>query len=307
MKKIYYSLKDYYNEKFNTKVYKITIDAGFTCPNRDGTKGYGGCIYCDAAGSGNGAFKKHISIKEQVLLGKQFLKKRYKAEKFFLYYQAYTNTYANISVLKNKYDNGIKYDDNDIVGLIIGTRPDCIDAEKLDLISSYTDKYEVWMEYGLQSIHQKSLDFINRKHSLDDYIKAVELTKKYPVKITTHIILGLPTESKDEMMETVKFVAKSKSDAVKIHSLYIAKNSGLAKIYMDRPFKLLNEKEYIELLSDAVENLPPDMIIARLTGETNKENLVAPFWVLNKQKIIREFNNLMHKRDSFQGKRWKKL
>ncbi len=299
--RIYYSLKDYYKNRFNSRVYKITIDAGFTCPNRDGTKGYGGCVYCDLKGSGNGASFKQISIEEQVLQGKNFLKKRYKADKFFVYFQAFTNTYASVEILKKKYDEALKYND-DIVGIIIGTRPDCIDSKKLDLISEYTDKYEVWIEYGLQSIHSRSLDFINRQHTVEDYINAVNLTRKYPLKITTHIILGLPTENYNDMLDTVRFVAQNHPDAVKIHSLYIPKFSRLAVIYEKEKFKLFSEKEYVQLLADTVELLPDDMIIARLTGETDKYNLVAPSWVLNKQKVINDFKNEMIKRKSYQGK-----
>ncbi len=307
MSNLYYSLKDYYKKKFGGKIYKITLDAGFTCPNRDGSKGYGGCIYCDAKGSGNGASLKKLSLKEQIIKGKEFLRKRYKAEKFFLYFQAFTNTYGSPAYLKKVYDEAIQYGGDDIVGIIIGTRPDCIDIEKLELISSYTKRYEVWIEYGLQSIHQKSLDFINRCHTLDDYIDAVELTKKFPIKITTHIILGLPVENREEMLETVKFIANfNKIDAIKIHSLYIPKDSRLAYIYKKEKFSLFNEEEYVKLLADAIEILPPDLIIARLTGETSKENLVAPLWVLNKQKVINDLIAELKKRDSFQGKFYEK-
>lgn len=282
-----FTLKDYFTSKYKAKVYKITIDAGFTCPNRDGTKGEGGCIYCDPHGSGNAQFSKGLSIEEQVNRNKEFLKKRYKAEKFFLYFQAFTNTYASVDKLKKIYERGISSCGDDLLGIIIGTRPDCIDKKKLKLISSYSTKYEVWIEYGLQSIHQKTLDFINRKHNVDDYIKAVILTKKYPIKITTHIIIGLPYETHDQIMETARFIIKhNKIDSIKIHSLYIPKNSGLEKLYKKKKFNLMTMEEYVQTTVDILKILPEDMIIARITGEIDKSQLVAPGWVLKKQDVI---------------------
>lgn len=303
VKRLYYSFNDYVKDKFKARVYKITIDAGFTCPTRDGTKGTTGCIYCDKYGSGNRLANK--TIKEQIETGKLNLIKRYKAEKFFIYFQAFTNTYAPVEKLRQIYNEALKYDNNDFVGIIIGTRPDCIDEKKLELISSYTDKYEVWIEYGLQSIHKKSLEFIRRGHTLEDYIKAVELTKKFPIKITTHIIIGLPVETKDEMFETAKFLAsKNYTDGLKIHSFYIPKTSYIAKIYEKEKFKLLTSDEYCEIVADILEILPPEIIIMRLTGETDSENLVAPEWVLNKQKIIQKIISKLKERNSFQGKKF---
>ncbi len=296
-----YTLKNYFQSKFNISVYKITIDAGFTCPNRDGTKSTGGCIYCDPYGSGNGQFSKCISIEEQVENNKRFLKKRYNAEKYFLYFQAFTNTYAPVEKLKEIYDKGIAGGKDDILGIIIGTRPDCIDEEKLKLIASYYPEYEVWIEYGLQSIHQKTLDFINRQHSVDDYLKAVELTRKYPVKIATHIIAGLPYETRDHIMETVRFLVKhNKIDALKIHSLYIPKGSGLEKLYHQKKFDLMAMQEYIQTVVDILEIMPENMIIARLTGEIDKHHLVAPDWVLKKQKVLTGINEEMKNR----GLKW---
>ncbi len=282
------TIKEYFQSKYKARVYKITIDAGFTCPNRDGTKGRGGCIYCDPFGSTNNPLNRAMSIEEQVRKNRDFLKKRKKAEKFFLYFQAFTNTNAPVDKLKEIYDKAISADQGDILGMIIGTRPDCIDEEKLKLISSYYPKYEVWIEYGLQTMHQKTLDFINRKHSLDDFIKAVDLTKKYPIKIAVHIIIGLPGESRKMIMDTARFIAKlDRIDAVKIHSLFIPKGSGLEKIYKKKKFKLMSMKEYIITAADIIRVLPEDMIIARLTGETEKSRLIAPKWVLNKQKVIK--------------------
>ncbi len=298
MERLYYSLKDYYIEKYGTKVYKITIDAGFTCPNRDGTIGYGGCIYCDEQGSGRGQFKQNLSVKDQILKTKKILQKKYKAKKFALYFQAFSNTYAPVEQLKKIYEEGISCDEGDIVSLIIGTRPDCIDEEKLKLISSYYPRYEVWIEYGLQSIHQKTLEWINRGHTTKEYVKAITLTKKFPIKITTHIIIGLPNETYNDMMETINFIVNNKVDAMKIHSLYIHKNSRLAVVYHKKSFPLLTQNEYIKIIVDILEILPKDIIIARLTGETDRDNLIAPPWVLNKQKVIEGIKKLLAERRS---------
>jgi len=303
---MFYSLKDYFLEKFHSKVYKITLDAGFTCPNRDGTKGFGGCIYCDPMGSGNGLLREGLSLKEQIHRGKEFLKKRYNAEKFFLYFQSFTNTYAKTEKLKEIYDEALNFGGNDIIGLIVGTRPDCIDEKKLNLLASYTDRYEVWIEYGLQSIHSKTLKFINRGHTVEDYINAVNLTKNFPLKITVHIIVGLPYESREDILETIKFIVKhNKIDAIKIHSLYIPKGSRLEKVYLKEKFKLLTMEEYINIVADIIEFLPPKLVIARITGETTKENLVAPEWVLKKQIVINNIKEELKKRNSYQGKFFK--
>ena len=307
-KNLYYSFNEYVKKRFNTKVYKITIDAGFTCPTRDGTKGITGCIYCDKYGSGNKLSFENKSIKEQIELGRNLLSKKYNAKKFFIYFQAFTNTYATVEKLKTIYNEALKFDNGDFVGIIIGTRPDCIDKEKLNLISSYHPQYEVWIEYGLQSIHKKTLQFINRGHSLDDYLNAVKLTRKYPIKITTHIIVGLPFETKKEILETAKFLANLEyTDALKIHSFYIPKTSFVAKIYEKEKFKLLTLDEYAEIVSEILEILPPEMIIARLTGETDKENLLAPDWILNKNKVIEKIIYFLKIKNSFQGKYYKKV
>jgi len=295
-RRLYYSLNEYFRERFNEKVYKITLDAGFSCPTRDGTKSTGGCIYCDEKGSGNGLYAKKI------------YKKKYRAKKYFIYFQSFTNTYADVKRLKEIYNEAIKCDKGDIVGLIIGTRPDCIDEKKLQLISEYSRSYEVWIEYGLQSIHKKSLEFIKRGHSLDDYVKAIKLTRKFPVKITTHIIVGLPTETRSEMIETGKFLASSYyTDAIKIHSLYIPKTSKLAEVYKKKSFKLLSMEEYAETVADILEILPEDMIIARLTGETGKKDLLAPLWVLEKNNVINKIKEILKKRNSYQGKKFKRF
>ncbi|MBU1078461.1 MAG: TIGR01212 family radical SAM protein [Spirochaetes bacterium] len=299
-----YTLKDYFQEKYKVRVYKIIVDAGFTCPNRDGTKGEGGCLYCDPQGSGNNTFSKGVLLEEQVRHGRAFLKKRYRAEKFYIYFQAFSNTYAPVDELKALYDRAVGCDEGDIVGIMIGTRPDCIDREKLEMIASFAPKYDVWIEYGLQTIHQKTLEFINRKHTADDYVSAVDLTADLPLKITTHIIAGLPHESKQEIMETVRFlVKKNRIHALKIHSLFVPRGSALETLYQEKKLNIMSMEEYVHLVTDIIEVLPPHLIVARMAGETYKGNLVAPDWADDKQKVIREIYKELKRRGSFQGKK----
>lgn len=297
LKKIY-TLKDYFHNKYNTKVYKITIDAGFTCPNRDGAKAEGGCVYCNSRGSGTGMSKQGYSIEKQVHKNRAFLKKRYNVDKFYLYYQSFSNTYASVDHLKKVYDEGLQAGGDSILGLIIGTRPDCIDEEKLELLSSYSNNYDVWLEYGLQTIHKKTLDFINRHHSIDDYKKAINMAKKYPLKITSHIIVGLPYETYEQIMETVQFVLdQNHLHALKIHSLYIPRDSRLAEIYEKENFPLMSFNEYVNTVVDIIKILPDDIILARMTGEINHHYLLAPKWAKDKQKVI----NAIHKKYNARG------
>ncbi|MDD5065810.1 MAG: TIGR01212 family radical SAM protein [bacterium] len=303
MKKPYYSLKDYFAKKYNKKIHKITIDAGFTCPTRDGTKGRDGCLYCDARGSGNGSFNRGMSVADQVKQARKYLRERHNAEKFFLYYQAFTNTYADAGRLKAVYDEGLGCDEGDIAGLIIGTRPDCVDEEKIRLIAGYHPGYEVWIEYGLQSIHQRTLDLIQRGHGKEDYSRAVRMTECFPVNMTTHIIVGLPHETHNKIMETIRFILKTGGvRSLKIHSLYIPLGSKLAELYQKERFKLMTRDEYIRTAADILEVLPPDIIISRLTGETSRAELLAPEWVLDKQGVIRGITEELRRRGSWQGK-----
>jgi radical SAM protein (TIGR01212 family) len=221
----YYSFSRYLKELFGERVYRVTVDAGFTCPNRDGTKGEGGCIYCHS-GSGYDALKRRMSIEEQIATGMARVKKRYGAEKFLIYFQAYTNTYAPPEVLKNVYDEIRKFPE--VVGLIVGTRPDCVPDEVLRLIHSYSDEYLVWVEYGLESSHFKSLRWMKRGHGISDFVDAVLRTRRFPrINICAHVILGLPTEDWEDMMETADFLASLEIDGVKIHPLHVMKNTEL--------------------------------------------------------------------------------
>lgn len=296
---LYNDYSSYLRNKYGTKVYRIGIDAGFTCPNRDGTSGTGGCIYCDAAGSRSAYTDPQNSVRDQIETRIKFLKDTKDASKFIAYFQAFTNTYAPVEKLRAIYDT-IK-DFKEIAGLVIGTRPDAIDREKIDLIASYKDKYDVWIEYGLQSIHDKTLKTIKRGHDYDAFLKAYNMTKEAGIKICVHVILGLPDETHEDMMATAQRLAGLKVDGVKIHLLHILKGSELEKLYHEGRIKLLEQDEYVKLAADFLEYLSKDIVIQRITGEGNKESHIAPAWALDKMGTIDRIREELKRRGSRQG------
>lgn len=271
---------DYLKEKYGCKVYRIGIDAHFTCPNRDGTKGTEGCIYCNGGGSRASYINPKESVKEQLGKRIKYLKEVKSAKKFIAYFQAFTNTYAPVDRLKKTYDEVIGFDE--IAGISIGTRPDAIDREKLKLIASYLDRYDVWLEYGLQSGNNTTLKSINRGHTFDDFLKAVNLTKEFEIPVCVHVILGLPGETKEDMVRTARRLTKLRINGIKIHTLHILKGSKLEKLYREGKVRVPEQDEYVDLVCSFLENLPPNIIIQRLTGQGNKEDHVAPLWALDK-------------------------
>lgn len=297
----YNDYSSYLRNKYGAKVYRIGIDAGFTCPNRDGTAGTGGCVYCDAAGSRATYADPGKSVRDQIETRIKFLKDSKNASKFIAYFQSFTNTYAPVEKLRGIY--GIIKDFKDVVGLSIGTRPDTVDQEKLKLIASYNDRYDVWIEYGLQSIHDRTLKTLKRGHGYTEFLKAYKLTKECGIKVCVHVILGLPGESHEDMMETAKRLTALKVDGVKIHLLHILKGSELEKLYSEGRIKLLEQNEYVKLAADFIEYLSRDIVIQRLTGEGNKENHIAPAWALDKMGTISQIKEELKKRGSYQGKR----
>lgn len=299
--KRYFQFSQYLKNKFGKKVYKITLDAGFSCPNRDGTISSGGCIFCDEGGSFSQAHSKLLPVNQQILKGVETLSTRFKAEKFMAYFQAYSNTYKPVEELKTIYDSALCH--KDVVGLSIGTRPDCVDSEKLDLIASYTDKYETWLEYGLQSIHNKTLKFINRGHDFETFLKAYMETKKRGIKVCAHIILGLPNETKKDMLETVSRLADLGIDGVKFHCLCIFPNTKLYDMYQSGNIRLLEEEEYIQLSCDCLELLPETTTIHRLGGNGLQAIKIAPDWLNKKFEILNRIDDELERRDSYQGKR----
>lgn len=302
MKKPYYDLNTYLRNIFGCRVQKISLDAGLTCPNRDGHISRGGCIYCNSRGSGTGASLEGLSITEQILKGKEFLRTRYKAQKFIAYFQSFSNTYGPYEKLKGLYDEACAIDD--IVGLSIGTRPDCADESILELLEGYARRYLVWIEYGLQSIHDRTLAIINRGHDVDCFVRAVEKTKKRGIKICAHVILGLPFENRDDMLATATAVGAMGIDGIKIHLLYVIKGTRMEHLYREGTYRCLEQSEYVNLVCDFLELLPPDMVIQRLTGDPHPHELVAPEWSLRKNETLLLIRKTFEGRGSWQGKRF---
>ena len=297
--KRYYQFSEYLKNKFGKKVYKITLDAGFSCPNRDGKISSGGCIFCDDGGSFSRAHSKLLSVQEQVQEGIHNLSTRFKAQKFMSYFQAYSNTYKPVDELKNIYDASLCHPD--IVGISIGTRPDCVDETKLDLIASYTNNYETWVEYGLQSMHDKTLRFINRGHDFETFVKAYNLTKQRGINVGVHVILGLPGETKEDMLTTIKTLAEMGVDGVKFHCLCIFPNTKLYDMYEAGEIKPMEEDEYVDIACDCIELLPSDTTIHRLGGNGLQAIKVAPKWLNKKFEILNKIDFELEKRNSYQG------
>ncbi len=285
-------------DKFGAKVYKITLDAGFSCPNRDGTISSGGCIFCDEGGSFSQAHSNLLSIEQQVQEGIKNLTTRFKAEKFMSYFQAYSNTYKPVKELEKIYNSALK--DDKIIGLSIGTRPDCVDDEKLSLIAGYKDDYYTWVEYGLQSVHDKTLKKINRGHDFDCFLRAYEKTKEKGINVCVHVIFGL-WEDHDEIMQTAQKLAQLQVDGVKIHMLCALENTRLADMYRHGEIDFMSEDEYVSMVCDFLEYLPPNTSIHRLAGNGLKKNLIAPRWLGKKLDCLNKIDREFIKRNSYQG------
>jgi hypothetical protein len=300
MEKRYTDYNSYLRQIFGCRVQKISIDAGMSCPNRDGRAGTGGCIYCNARGSGTGAFAQGVSVAEQIVRSKALMAKRYKATKYIAYFQSFSNTYAPVSVLKSLYDAALTVPG--VVGLAIGTRPDCVDASVLDLLESYADHYLVWIEYGLQSVHDQTLLRINRGHDFNCFQKAVSLTRGRGINICTHLILGLPGETREMMLNTARTIAAMGIDGIKLHLLYVVKGTVLETLYGQGDYRCLEQQEYVDILCDVLELLPREIVIQRLTGDPHPEELVAPLWSLQKSQTLSMIAETLKNRDSWQGK-----
>lgn len=296
---LYNDYNTHLRSKYGCRVYRIGLDAGFSCPNRDGTKGFSGCLYCNDAGSRAPYAGTGVNVTEQLRSRIEFLKNSKGAEKFIAYFQAFTNTHAPVERLKALYDCVLPF--NDIVGISIGTRPDTVDREKLELISSYKNRYEVWIEYGLQSVHNKTLRNIKRVHTFEDFKEALALTKGFGIPACCHVILGLPGETKDDIMKTAKMLTDLKIDAIKIHLLHVLRGSELEKLYVEGKVKLMEEPEYVELVCDFLENLSPKIIIQRLTGQGDRSSHIAPAWALDKHNTIDRVGETLKKRGTCQG------
>lgn len=303
-KKRYSDYNTYLRQLFGQRVQKISIDAGLSCPNRDGMLSRKGCIYCNANGSGSGMFAKGFSIKEQIEKGKIGMIKKYKAKKFIAYFQSYTNTYTTCDHMQQMFDEVFSCEG--VVGMAIGTRPDCIDEKKLDLISSYAEKYLVWLEYGFQSAHDTTLETINRGHSVKDFFTALDLTAGRGINICAHVILGLPGEDRSMMLETAKILADSEINGVKIHLLYVIKGTILDRMLKTGGYFPMEQEEYVDMVCDFLELLPERIIIQRITGDPHPDELRAPLWAGQYRETFNMIQTTLETRDTFQGKKYRK-
>jgi len=300
--KRYYDLKSYWRNLFGCNVHKLQIDAGFTCPNRDGHVATGGCIYCDGRGSKLRLRGELPSVAAQIASGKQYYKPS--AAKFIAYFQTFTNTYAPVDKLHKLYDEALAQED--IIGLAIGTRPDCLPADVIELLSGYAKKYHVWVELGLQSIHDQTLQFINRGHNFQQFLDAVASLAGSGLNICVHIIIGLPGETDKDVLQTAATIAALPLHGIKIHSLLALKGTALGDMYQKGMLSMLSKEKYVELTADVLEVLPPEMVIQRLTADGYRDIFLAPAWAAHKLDVLNAINKELAKRDSYQSKYYRK-
>lgn len=296
----YFAYGPYLQRKFGTRVYKVSIDAGFTCPNRDGKVAIGGCTYCN-----NDSFRAHgtaptLSVSDQVSNGIEFLRRRFRAKKFIAYFQNYTNTYAPVEHLERLYHEALSHPD--VIGLSIGTRPDCVEEEKLRLIEDLARRRYVTVEFGLESVHDRTLRAVNRGHDFAAWLEAIERSAGRGVHLATHVILGLPGETRAEMLQSARVVSSLPIDFIKIHHLHVVKGTRMAAEYRRQPFATFTFHEYAELLCDYLEILSPRICVQRLFGRAPEVMILAPKWNLSKDEVIRKLKQEMERRDCWQGK-----
>lgn len=302
--KRYYTLDYYYKHKYGCKIAKISLNMGLTCPNKDGKVGYGGCIYCSKLGSGEYAGDKNKPLKEQFDEVKNVMIKKWPSAKFIAYFQANTNTYAPIEKLKKAWEEVLTYDN--VVGINISTRPDAIEKECYDYLEELNKKTDLVVELGLQTIHDKTSKFINRCHDLNSFETALNELNKRGIKVLVHVMFSLPYETKDMMLDTIKYLSNKNIWGIKIHMLHILKGTLLAKIYEQEKFSILTKDEYVQIVCDSLELLPENIVINRLTGDPKVDDLIEPFWLVKKFCVLNDIDKEMARRDSYQGKMYKR-
>jgi len=300
MENRFYDLNTYFKDIFGHRVHKIAIDAGMSCPNRDGTLSTRGCIYCNERGSGTGFFQQGLSITDQIENAKRFLAKRYKARKFIAYFQAFTSTYAPLPRLRRLYDEALAV--ADVAGLSIGTRPDCVNKEILSLLESYAKTHLIWIEYGLQSAHDRTLALINRGHNFNAFEEAVRATRNRGIKICVHVILGLPGESQRDMLETAKIISQMGLDGIKFHMLYVVRGTAMEAMYRQGAYPCMTRDAYVDVLCEFLACLPKTMVIQRLTSDPHPDELVAPGWAMEKKQTLELIHQTLKEMDLYQGK-----
>jgi radical SAM protein (TIGR01212 family) len=297
--KRYHTWNYYLRSNFGEKVFKVSINAGFSCPNIDGTVAYGGCTYCSKQGSGDFAGNPNDNLIKQFEDIKEMMHKKWHNAKYIGYFQAFTNTHAPVSVLKEKYETILNLDD--VIGLSISTRPDCLPDDVLEYLSELNKKTNLWVELGLQTIHDETSKIINRGHDYNTFLEGVEKLKKHNIKTVVHIINGLPGEDYNMMMETAKAVADLGVHGIKIHLLHVLKETPMENMLKKGMFNLMEKDDYINLVCDQLEIIPPEMVVHRLTGDGKRDEIVGPMWSLKKWEVLNAIDDTMRERNSYQG------
>lgn len=296
----FYSLNTFLRKVHGEKIMKLSIDGGFTCPNRDGKVSTGGCIFCSSQGSGDFAGSRRQSITDQMHYNIDLLSTKWPhINKYIAYFQSYSNTYSSLKDLKTKYEEALQFEG--VVGLSLGTRADCLEPDVLDYLEELSQRTHLWVELGLQSIHEKSNIFMNRGHSLECFTNAVYNLHERGIEVVAHIILGLPTETHEDMLETARYLATLPLQGVKIHMLHVLDNSPLGKIYEQKPFPLLTEDEYVFLVGEILKILPNHFVIHRLTGDGDQKHLIAPLWTIRKTNVLNHINKYLKENNIYQG------
>jgi len=299
-KKRYHTFNEHLRNRFGEKVFKVSLDAGFTCPNRDGTLGRSGCVYCSERGSGDFAGDQKLSLHDQFIQVAERMKKKWPNAKYLAYFQAYTNTYASVERLREVYEEALA--EENVIGLSISTRPDCLPVDVQDYLEELNQRTYLWVELGLQSSHDQTMEWIRRGHDYNQFLKGLNQLRSKGIRVCVHIILGLPGESRAEMMETAQAVACLPIQGIKLHLLHVLKGTPLATIYRQQPFELMTKENYVSLVVDILEVLPPEMVIHRLTGDGPPEDLIGPLWSRKKWEVLNAIDAELERRDTWQGK-----
>ncbi len=297
----FYSLNNFLRERHKEKVIKLSIDGGFTCPNRDGRVATKGCIFCSAHGSGDFTSLEKGNITKQLESAVNLLSTKWgDSKKYIAYFQSYSNTYAPVNVLKAKYEEALAFPG--VVGLAIATRPDCLDDEIIEYLAELNTRTHLWIELGLQTMHEHTAKLINRAYPLSCFEEAVHKLHAKNIETVVHLILGLPHETKEDMLASARYISKLPLQGIKLHMLHILDNAPLGKYYLENPFPILSDEEYIALLGDILCILPPNLVIHRLTGDGPAAHLIAPLWTKNKKKVLNDLNRYLKEVNIYQGK-----
>ncbi len=295
-----YMLNDFLKEKFNEKIYKVSLDGGFTCPNRDGKVSKGGCIFCSENGSGDFTATKLKSIHKQIEEQIDLVSKKYKGDKYIAYFQNFTNTYAEVSYLRKIYQEALSHEK--IVGLAIATRPDCLGDDVLELLAELNKKTFLWVELGLQTVNDDVAKYFNRAYETEIYKEASEKLNKLNIKFVTHIIIGLPKEEEDDYLKTAIFAQNCGTWGIKLHLMYVVKNTPLEKLYLNGDLKVNTKEEYVEKVVNVLENISSEVVVHRLTGDGDRETLVAHLWSIKKIDVLNSIHKELKRRNTYQGK-----